>query len=374
MFDNNKECIAKGFIKNDEIYFYFNLPNFAKISIHNQLGKDLIDFIWIDSRPTENLFNAIYDKYLFCLKHQWSPENIMDYLIEFLRPVVNKNTYLTAYFAVAIEFLLTEPTKKNTALTFIAKRLGNDAVDVLEEYYSQKGLKTKEAFVKKIPLLIKQQQSRLEADLELLVDEKLIEYTPAQRLFILERSNSLKMNYKNTRFESSIDCVDDVRDMNEEEVHHYIKSQNTEFVEMYVLPEIEDMLRFELTQMILHQRMFKRCKYCKQLFIPSGRSDSEYCERVAPHEKKPCNVVGAYRTRDTDVKNNKIKSEYKKAYNRMYSRKRNGIIGGEFNVWSWQALELRDKCLDGEITFEEYKAWLDETKERVRRDRDEFKE
>ena len=178
-----------------------------------------------------------------------------------------------------------------------------------------------------------------------------------------------KLEYLGTSFSLSIDCVANLRDVSGEALQRHIKENNTEFIEMYELPKIDDMLRFEMVQTVLRQRPFKRCKYCGKLFIPSGRSDSEYCERIATHEDKPCNVIGAYRTRDADVKNNKIKSEYKKAYNRMYSRKRHGLIDDEFTTWSCQAIEQRDKCLDGKISFEAYKAWLDETKERGPRHR-----
>jgi len=52
-------------------------------------------------------------------------------------------------------------------------------------------------------------------------------------------------------------------------------------------------------------------------------------------------------------------------YSRMDSQKRCGsITQKEFNDWSWQAIDKRDRCLAGEIMFDEFQKWLDKTKKR----------
>ena len=370
----NKEPIAKAHIKDNEIYFFFNFASFAKISCHNHLGKDLIDFIWMDRQNTQNIFNLLFSRYLLCKHNKFTKDSILDDLIEYMRPLVNKNTYLTAYIASAIDFLMRD-TIEDADFLVICELLNCDFENrnELSETYTQDDLKG--IVFRELPEIISAQQDYLDADLELLTNKEspLIEYTPAQRLVILGNMGSLKLEYLSTSFSSSIDCVDDLRDLKGGALRRHIKENNTEFIEMYELPEISDMLRFEMVQTVLHQRPFKRCKYCERLFIPSGRSDSEYCSRIMPGEEKPCNAIGAYRVRDAAVQNNNVKKAYKKAYDRMYSRKRNGLISdSEFTAWSWQAIDMRDQCLDGEISFEEYKMWLDKTKERAHRDRDEL--
>ena len=371
----NKNPIAKAHIKDSEIYFYFNLPSFAKITCRNPLGKDLVNFIWFDRENIKNIFNLIYHRYLLCKHYKIATDSIWDDLVEYMRPFATKNTYLTAYIASAIDFLMRDSIDDEDILT-ICKLLNcdfEDKNDLIETYTTDdlKGI-----MLGKLPEAISVQQDYLEADLELLANKEssLFECTPAQRLVILGNMGSLKLDYLSTGFSLSIDCVDDLRGLSGEKLCNHISENNTEFIEMYELPEIIDMLRFELVQTVLYQRPFKRCKYCRKLFIPSGRSDSEYCTRIAPNEEKPCSEIGAYRVRDADVRNNDVKKAYKKAYDRMYSRKRNGLIDDEFNDWSWQAIERRDKCLAGEITLAEYEAWLDKTKVRKHRDKEGLEE
>ncbi|MPM37065.1 hypothetical protein SDC9_83671 [bioreactor metagenome] len=57
--------------------------------------------------------------------------------------------------------------------------------------------------------------------------------------------------------------------MDEAAFKNAITKKNIEFTEMYELETIDDMLRFELVQMILHECKFKRCKYCGKYFGPS---------------------------------------------------------------------------------------------------------
>ncbi|MBR6670864.1 MAG: hypothetical protein IKL31_09025, partial [Ruminococcus sp.] len=57
-------------------------------------------------------------------------------------------------------------------------------------------------------------------------------------------------------------------------------------------------------------------------FIPKGRADSAYCDRIVNGETKPCNEIGALNVFKTNHVNDEIFKAYQKAYRRMDSRKR----------------------------------------------------
>jgi hypothetical protein len=220
----------------------------------------------------------------------------------------------------------------------------------------------------KLPEVIAYQQEFLNDVIEISIGDtlELKDFTPAQRLYILTNFKEYREVNFNMQFRSSLNTTFDLRDMDEAAVKSAITENNIEFFEMYDFPTVDDMRRFELVQMILHECSFKRCKYCGKYFIPLGRSDSEYCSRIMPDETKPCSEIGASRIRTAKLQTNPILKVYKKAYSRMDSQKRCGSISQkEFNNWSWQAIEKRDRCLAGEISSDEFQEWLDKTKKRI---------
>lgn len=359
----NEKPLAKCHIKDGEIFYYLDFHDLDKVCVHNQLGKDLIDFVWIDEALIQNVFSSIFEKYLYCVSIKMSFDDIFDALLESTRTAANKNGYLSAYILMVIEILL-KPFIDKEFIELIAEYHGATHDDLVNTYYVQdlKGM-----LIKIMPLLISSQQKALEEDLELIIGDKsnLKDYTPAQRLYMLEHSKSLSTNYLETKFFSTLDSPFDFRDMDDKMIKKAIDRNQIDFYEMYELQTIDDMLRFEMVQMISKNCLFKRCKYCCKFFIPTGRTDSEYCDRIMSGEVKPCNEIGAFRVRNIKMKDSPIHKAYMQAYHRMDSRKRHGnLTQKKFQEWSWQAIDMRDKCLASKITLEEYQVWLDQTKKR----------
>ncbi len=134
---------------------------------------------------------------------------------------------------------------------------------------------------------------------------------------------------------------------------------NIEIVQMYEVFILDDLIRFELFHIITEQLLFKKCKYCGHYFVPIGRSDIEYCDRVYTGETKPCSQVGAIKLYESSKANDEIYIAYKKAYRRMHSRTRTKKLSKtDFLEWSDQATKKRDECYNGIITFEEFMGWL----------------
>jgi hypothetical protein len=358
------DTLALGYIKDGEIFYHFNLPQFSKFTARTQLGVDLLNFIWLREDIIEPVFDTLYNRYLILTSQTTFSKNvIMDSLIELIERWATRSAYLAAYISKAIVYLLSD-SHDRYLVSNAARLLGTDYEGLTKEYNLEE---VKSIVLGKLPEIITLQQKAFDKALEIAIGDAspLKNFTSAQRLYILSHSEEYKDGCFDMRFQSSLNTALDLRDMDDAMLKLAIIEHNIEFYEMYELVTVDDMLRFELLQMILHDCKFKRCKYCGKYFVPSGRSDSEYCTRIMPDETKPCSEIGASRIRNAKLQTDPILKAYKKAYSRMDSQKRNGSINQKgFNDWSWQAIEKRDHCLAGEIAFDDFQVWLDKTKKR----------
>jgi len=131
----------------------------------------------------------------------------------------------------------------------------------------------------------------------------------------------------------------------------------------YPFNSVDDMIRFELMHMLFLDVNFKKCKYCERYFVPSGRSDSLYCDREVPGIGKLCCQVGPLKTFELNHKGDAIHKAYITAYRRMDSRQRAKLITKEeFKEFGKKARAERKRCYDGEITLEQFYIWLNNYK------------
>ena len=89
---------------------------------------------------------------------------------------------------------------------------------------------------------------------------------------------------------------------------------------------IDDMLRYEIVQTLVQGIGFKRCKNCGMLFVPSGRSDTLYCDFVANGEEYSCRKIGANRQAKKKIAEDPVLQEHRRAYQRLNKRKELGYI------------------------------------------------
>ena len=132
---------------------------------------------------------------------------------------------------------------------------------------------------------------------------------------------------------------------------------------MFPLKTADDIIRFDLMQMFAKGLEFRPCRCCGRHFVPDGRSDSQYCDRPIFGQFRTCEDVGALKVFAESHENDPIHKAYIKAYRRMDSRKRSKLITEEeFKEFGKTARAERQRCYDGEITLEQFQAWLDEYK------------
>ncbi len=135
--------------------------------------------------------------------------------------------------------------------------------------------------------------------------------------------------------------------------------------QLTVLDTVDDLLRYELFLLTTQGRPYKFCKNCGKPFIPAGRSDAVYCDRVMDGADKPCNKIGAYRTDVKKVEADPVLNAYRMAYRRMHKNMEyGGLEADAFRRWKDEAAQKRDLCMAGELDAEEFLAWVDATSRR----------
>ena len=117
-----------------------------------------------------------------------------------------------------------------------------------------------------------------------------------------------------------------------------------------------------MVQLLVEGVGYKFCKNCGMPFIPSGRSDALYCDRVMAGQEKPCNKIGANLAAKKKVNSNPALKIYRQAYQRMNKRMEQGYLEREaYDSWVKAAGEKRDQCLAGELSYKEFADWIDKT-------------
>ncbi|MBQ9270159.1 MAG: hypothetical protein IJ206_11715 [Oscillospiraceae bacterium] len=138
-----------------------------------------------------------------------------------------------------------------------------------------------------------------------------------------------------------------------------------EFVtrEVVVSEEPSDLVDFMLNRYLDSNLEFRTCKYCGRLFGAKRGSKGEYCDRKIAGSTKTCKQAGSLRLYEQRRMEEPAVKAYKKAYKTHNARIRYGLMTrAEFVKWSAKARLLRDQCLDGKLSLEEFQAWLDHDK------------
>lgn len=119
--------------------------------------------------------------------------------------------------------------------------------------------------------------------------------------------------------------------------------KNTKLAKVGICHSIHDFLSFEFKVILSKDIDVKRCVNCGKLFIPSGKYNTDCCDRIPKGQKYNCKKIMAQKRRKMKVSSNPIEKEYQKAYKRMYARVNSGILKkSDFFKWSEEAKQRRD--------------------------------
>ena len=320
-----ENIFAVGYTYKNESICKYHFDMLDEIIAKVVIGKSLVDFIWIDSSVITVLFEKIRMQFYKDIESGMMPNDVIDDLLNAAGDIALKNSYLMIYSALFISYLIKTISNKDNAINEIEKVLG------IKGAPNDNRIKNHELVMKN--LIYHYTSTRQNAE------QAVNDLYKGNPIDTYSTENNSLYNSKFTVF--------------------YGK-ENDSLTEMYELSTITDILRFDIMQMVKNNTELKICRHCNLPFIPKGRADSAYCDRIANGETKPCNEIGALNVFKSNHENDEIFKAYQKSYRRMASRKRMKTISPEeFKAWSKQARRLRKDCYNGKISFEDYVDWLE---------------
>ncbi|MBQ8541665.1 MAG: hypothetical protein IJ435_09365 [Clostridia bacterium] len=303
-----------GFANGNQTSYKLKFDQIEETVVGTTSGKALFDFLWIDTE----MFRLIFIDIIIAFGG-----GDIEQAVKKAAAYVDKNSYLTIYIASFIDYLANGSSEFITFLgsDFIAPEEGS------KKYF--------EKFLNAILVSIHKKKTEIKP----LLDE-----------IIKDKEGSLPQRFTKHREESKLFNFDFVTQFDADNG-----------ITVYPLETIDDVIRFDIMLMLVNKIKLKPCKCCGEYFIPRGRVNSEYCERIMSGETKPCSEIGAIKTFDIVHKDDAIHKAYITAYRRMDSRQRAKLITKEeFKEFGKLARAERKKCYNGEITLEQFQAWLDE--------------
>lgn len=165
-------------------------------------------------------------------------------------------------------------------------------------------------------------------------------------------------------FKNDFYSASDILPLLDDTVINKIKN-TTKLAKVGLCFSIHDFLSFEFKEILTNDIDIKRCANCGKLFIPSGKYNTDCCDRIPKGQKYNCKKIMAQKRRKIKVDSNPIEREYQKAYKRMYARVNSGILEkSEFFRWSEEAKKKRDAAsqkyaqLNNAAIVEEFKIFL----------------
>ena len=353
--------IGSAFIKDGELNLRFEwLAISGKLEkVEYELGTPLLDFIWMDDGMIDGAFQMVLEAFLSSYKTFPDLDGLLEYMGRYVREALKRNIYFYLYQSAFVGTMGTGMFDQEKAMEILREYLLDDSELVNIQSSDWKGFAVAACSV--LTTDIKHRKKLLLDDLKIISGEnnEYKSHSPLQRMYLLILGGK---NYLAGEFNTTLlpDFAFE-EDANFKAIKKVIEAKNINIVEMTNINTLNDLIRFELFHTIKDKLTIKKCGFCGGYFIPRGRSDMEYCNRIKFGEEKRCNEIGAFRKRAKLVENTPAHKLYVAALKRM-SKRRNtgGISEDEYRAWSFPAIEMRDKCLNGEITKKEFEKWLDE--------------
>ncbi len=119
----------------------------------------------------------------------------------------------------------------------------------------------------------------------------------------------------------------------------------------------EQLMYYDFSSSLENNLPFKMCKNCNTPFIPKGRVDSLYCDRIMPGFKDKCSAIGAINTYKTNQSD--IEAKFYAARKRYATRvSRNPTLKTEFEVWKIKSREKLIAYREGKLSADEFRKWF----------------
>ena len=353
--------IGSAFIREQAIHLRFDWMVTGRIEkAEYPLGAPLMDFIWLPPEVSEGLFGQLQKLHLLCVKNGEDYDETIRSFQPFVLKALEKNIYLFFYTLAYMEVLLHGLIRSKETLERLRLFLTDKGNGLDMDGIAFSDITTLAEWGKSVLLEdIQTRQRLLKADLDAITgeSERLQDFTSMQRLFLLSVEGR---NYLTGTFRMTVkpDYAFD-EDTDIDGIKGALKQGTVNIVEMTDIDTLDDLIRFELFHTLRENQPIKKCKYCGEYFIPHGRMDTEYCNRIKWGEKKRCSEIGAVRNYWGGKTGDPVYIEFQKAYKRNHSRvKYRTMTQQDFYDWSEEARKKRDECAAGKLPLEAFREWL----------------
>lgn len=337
--------LAFGFAEDDRMYTNFQWSLMEEAGYSNTIGKDLVNFAFVPEDTLHTVLLHLYGDYAYLMEKKPEKETVIDVLLEKYEVWFRRNIYFSVYLMSFLDFLAggsiderVYPGTYREERTLCKWAKGGCAGGALELIDRIRAVQeSRRAFVEKALRSIYEKPD----------DGGL---TPLEQYYRYEQENPLFRKHLHSTFITKLGTHG---------------RHDPAILPLTVLDTVDDLMRYELLLLLTQGKGYKFCKNCGKPFIPSGRSDTLYCDRVMDGADKPCNEIGAYLAAAKKADENPVLKTYRKAYQRLHKRVELGYMEEEdFAEWRDEATQRRDRCLAGELGAEEFIAWVDGTSRR----------
>lgn len=131
------------------------------------------------------------------------------------------------------------------------------------------------------------------------------------------------------------------------------------FTEVLYPNTVRDLVDYTLRECIRREQKMRVCKNCGRYFALTGRVSAEYCSRVIDEKGHTCKDVGAVQQWTRSRADDRVFKAYRREYKRRFAWIKAGrITQEEFYAWSEAARQKKMACDAGELSLEEFEAWL----------------
>lgn len=147
--------------------------------------------------------------------------------------------------------------------------------------------------------------------------------------------------------------------------------------DIFLADSFREVLVMELYQLLSSGETVSVCRNCGKPFAAFNRSDTFYCDRLAPQDgRKSCKEYGAYYVRLEKVRHDEATHIYKQVYNCLQNRYRrtktpespegNARLKADAENFLAGCREWKGRIRADEATEQDYIIWLNQRKEEIR--------
>ena len=325
--EKERTPLATGFLSKGNLYFNHKYKLVKEHSSYNKLGIALMDFAWLDYDLLQKIFSIMWSRYILHKNNGDDYDTIAFSILKTCDRFLRINSYLFVYMMAAMNILMDDKIDMRV-FTFTDEQREIESLTISNpDFNIDNSSLDKQEVLAYIVSCINDRQIIVDETLnKILADENIDSGQSAmKRLCMLQEEDGFFREYWHSNFETRIDKV--------------IEDANV-YANLTVLNTIDDMMRYELIQIILRNVKYKRCQSCGKLFLPVRRKNALYCNRIMPGQKRPCSEVGANLVAVEKRNAHPVLRIYRQAYNRMYKRAQEEYMSwSDFHKWNEQAVK-----------------------------------